>query len=96
MYIYIYIYIYLKKTDQFFVWLFTQLDHDHDCHDDHDVNTDNTVTDYHDTEIVTIVMFRPVQSFETQYLNNNYSIFRSIFGQIFGLRNHLKASKYLI
>ena len=32
---------------------------------------------------------RPVQSFETQYLNTNYFTFMSIFGQIFGLRNHL-------
>ena len=32
---------------------------------------------------------RPVQSFETQYLNTNDFTFMSIFGQIFGLRNHL-------
>ena len=36
---------------------------------------------------------RPVQSFETQYLNTNYFTFMSIFGQIFGLRNHLRDIK---
>ena len=35
------------------------------------------------------VQSRPVQSFETQYLNTNYFTLMSIFGQIFGLRNHL-------
>ena len=32
---------------------------------------------------------RPIQSFETQYLNTNYFNFRSLFGHKFGLRNHL-------
>ena len=36
-----------------------------------------------------MLLIRPVQSFETQYLNTNYFTFMSIFGQIFGLRNHL-------
>ena len=31
---------------------------------------------------------RPVQSFETQYLNTNYFTFRSLFGHKFGLRNN--------
>ena len=35
------------------------------------------------------VLSRPVQSFETQYLNTSYFTFRSLFGQKFGLKNHL-------
>ena len=31
---------------------------------------------------------RPVESFETQYLNTNYFTFRSLFGNKVGLSNH--------
>ena len=34
-------------------------------------------------------MTRPIQSFETQYLNTNYLTFGSLFCHKFGLRNHL-------
>ena len=40
-----------------------------------------------------IPMYRPVQSFETEYLDTNYSAFRSLFGLIFGLRNHLRETQ---
>ena len=36
---------------------------------------------------------RPVQSFEIQYLNANYLTFRSLFGQTYGLRDHLRVIK---
>jgi len=35
-----------------------------------------------------VLLGRPVQSFETQYLNTNYFTFRSLFGHKFGLRNN--------
>jgi hypothetical protein len=45
------------------------------------------------TKEVFMQLSRPVQSFETQYFNNNQFNFRSLFGHKFGLRNHLKNIK---